>query len=115
MDEKVFAGQLNRRVEFFEDTTTVNDSGESLETKSSLGHRMVKRIDAVGNEDDNDGRLLGLAVCRFQMRFDPDLAAKATRLTVTDFDGDWDVVSPMKLMEGRRRYMELRCRKRGQD
>jgi hypothetical protein len=49
------------------------------------------------------------------MRFDTDIAAKASQLTINDFDGNWDVVGPMRLIDGRKRYMELRCRKRGEN
>lgn len=115
MEDIVYAGQMNRQVELFENTAATNDSGESISEKSSLGKRMVKRIDALGKEEEADGRLLGLAVCRFQMRFDTEIAAKASQLIVSDFDGDWDVVGPMRLLDGRKRYMELRCRKRGEN
>lgn len=110
----VYSGQMNHRVEFFENTVESNASGESIATKTPLGAKMVERVDAAGNED-NDGRLIGLGVCRFRMRFDADIAAKASQLIITDFDGDWDVVGPMRLLDGRKRYMELRCRKRGEN
>lgn len=114
MREYVFSGQLNRRVGFYENTVSKNDSGESVETEQLLKERFVKRVDAIGSEDE-DGRLLALAVCRFQMRFDKDIAAKASQLFIRDFDGDWQVVGPFSLLDGRRRYMELKCRKRGED
>jgi len=113
MNNHVFSGQLNARVEFFENTNTSNDSGEVIESKTSLGFKMTHRIDAVGDED-NDGRLLGLSVCRFQLRFDAAIFTKASELMITDFDGDWDVVGPARLLDARRRYIELRCRKRGE-
>lgn len=111
----IYSGNLNRYVFIYENTVTKNDSGESIETKALLAERMVERIDAIGREDVDDGRLLGLGVCRFRMRFDATIAAKASQLIISDFDGDWDVVGPMALLDGRKRYMELRCRKRGEN
>ncbi len=121
--EFVFSGRLNRKVEFFENVTSKDQSGESIEVENLLKSRMVHRIDAVGDESAagdsaygiGGGRLLALAVCKFQMRFDKDIAAKASRLFIRDFDGDWQVVGPFRLLDSRRRYIELRCRKRGED
>lgn len=110
----VFSGQLNSRVEFFENTSVSNEAGESVVQKTSIGSRMVKRVDALGGEEE-DGRLIGLQVCRFQMRYDNEIFAKSSTLIVTDFDGDWLVVAPASLLSGRRRYMELKCRKRGEN
>lgn len=109
------SGELNRRIEFFENTTLTNTAGESIETPSTLGKRWAKRVDATGSEDD-DGRLIGLGVCRFQTRFDAALFAKGSKLFIRDFeDGNWEVAGPPRLMDGRRRYMEFKCRKRGED
>lgn len=108
----VFAGELNRRVSFYETTTTKNSQAEVVETPALIGKFSVKRIDAVGSEEE-DGRLIGLGVCRYQMRYNNTIFLKASTLYITDDDGDWDVVSPGIKMEGRNRYMELKCRKRG--
>lgn len=112
MKDTVFAGQMNRRVEFFENTTQKNASGEPIETEVSLGVRFVKRLDANGSEEE-EGRLVALALCRFQMRFNADLFTKGATLFVRDFDGDWEVIGMPRLLSGRKRYMEVKCRKRG--
>lgn len=112
-NEKVYSGQMNRRVSFYKDVNAKNAQGESINTPTFLSTRFAERIDAVGN-DDTDGKLLSLAVCRYRMRFDGVIAANASALTIKDFDGDWDVVGPVSLLGGRKRYMELKCRKRGE-
>lgn len=109
----VYSGQMNAQIEFFENTTVNNAAGEPLETRVSLGKRRAKRLDAIGNQDD-EGAVTGLAVCTYQMRYENSLAAKASTLEIDDFDGTWEVIGPMRLLEGGRRYMELRCRKRGE-
>lgn len=111
--ETVRNGEMNSQVEFFENTSTKNQYGESIEEKVSLGKRHVKRIDALGGQE-TDGTVVGLAVCRYQMRYENALAAKASTLEIVDFDGTWEVAGPFRLLEGSRRYMELRCRKRGE-
>lgn len=114
MQDVVFSGEMDAQVEFFENTTVKNEFGEAIETRVSLGKRRVKRIDAVGSQDE-DGTLLGLSVCKFQMRFENIFALKSSTLQIDDFDGTWEVVGPMRLIDTRRRFMELRCRKRGED
>lgn len=110
-----YAGELNRRIEFFENTTATNAAGESVETPVSLGKRFAKRVDATGGEEE-DGRLIGLGVCRFQVRFDATLFAKGSQLFIKDFEDDqWEVAGPPRLMDGRRRFMEFKCRRRGED
>jgi len=111
---KIYSGEMTAQVEFFENQVAKNSSGEAIDTRVSLGKRHVKRLDAVGSEDA-DGSVLGLSVCRFQMRYEPALALKASTLEVDDFDGTWSVIGPMVLLDGRRRYMEIKCRKRGED
>jgi hypothetical protein len=113
MQKLVYSGQMNAQVEFFEINTTNNAAGEPQETRVSIGKRRVKRIDAVGAQEE-DGAVLSLAVCRYQMRYESVFALKASQLQIDDFDGTWEVVGPMRLLEGGRRYMELRCRKRGE-
>jgi len=114
MQKVVYSGQMNAQVEFFENTTVKNSSGEAIETRVSLGKRRVKRLDAIGSQEE-DGSVIGLAVCRYQMRYENVFAVKASTLEIDDFDGTWEVIGPMRLMEGGRRYMELRCRKRGEN
>ena len=113
MRDMVYSGQMNAQVEFFEISTANNAAGEPQETRVSLGKRRVKRIDAAGSQEQ-DGAVIGLAVCRYQMRYENVFAANASSLEIDDFDGTWEVVGPMRLLEGGRRYMELRCRKRGE-
>lgn len=113
MAKVVYSGQMNAQVKFFEIDTANNAAGEPQETRVSLGKRRVKRIDAIGAQEE-DGAVIGLAVCRYQMRYENLFAEKASQLEIDDFDGTWEVVGPMRLLEGGRRYMELRCRKRGE-
>lgn len=109
------AGELNRRIEFFENVTINNTAGEPIDTPSSLGKRWAKRVDAVGSEDDQ-GRLVGLGVCRFQVRFDATLYAKGSKMFIKDFENEnWEVAGPPRILDGMKRYMEFKCRRRGED
>lgn len=109
----VYSGEMNSQVEFFEITTVKNDSGEPQETRVSLGKRHVKRLDAAGSQEV-DGAVIGLAVCTYQMRYENTLAVKISTLEIDDFDGTYEVVGPMQLLNGNRRYMQIKCRKRGE-
>lgn len=109
----VYSGQMNALVEFFEITTVKNDSGEPQETRVSLGKRHVQRLDSSGGQEV-DGAVIGLAICTYQMRYENALAAKISTLEIDDFDGTYEVVGPMQLLEGGRRYMRIKCRKRGE-
>ncbi|WP_435624477.1 phage head completion protein [Flagellimonas sp.] len=106
------AGEMNAKVEFFENTESINSSGELTDTETTLGTRFVKRTDSNGAEE-MDGRIVATGVRTFTMRFDATIALKASTLFVRDFDGDWYVFGPIKLLDSRKRYMELNCRKRG--
>lgn len=110
--DKIYSGQMTAQVEFFENTTVKNQYGEAIETRQSLGKRHVKRLDAAGTQVE-DGSLIGLGVCAFQMRYENALFTKAAELEVDDFDGTWEAVGPARLLGGHRRYMEIKCRRRG--
>lgn len=113
MDRLPFSGELTRRIEFFEKTWTKNLAGESVPANLSLGKRWAKRIDAAGSEEE-DGRIIGLGVCRFITRFDATLFSKGGALVILDFENDeWEVSGPPNIIDGRRRYMEFKCRRRG--
>ena len=107
------AGELNRQIEFLENVAGASSSGVvNKENLTSLGTMMAKRLGARGNED-SDGRLVGVGICRYQMRFDANLFAKSSKLVVRDFDGDWQIIGPPQLLGGRKRYVEITCKKRG--
>lgn len=107
------AGEMTSRIEFFENTTPVSDSGVlKRDTLSPLGSYPAKRIDGTGNVD-TDGRLMDVSIARFQMRFVQSLFGKGGKLIIRDFDGDWNVDGPIQVMGGRNRYMQLKCVKRG--
>lgn len=108
----VYSGELSRRVSFYEQNSVKNAQGEVIESPILIGVFSVKRIDSAGSEEE-DGRLLGLGICRYQMRYSNLIFAKASTLSITDDDGVWDVIGPGIKMDGRNRYMELKCRKRG--
>lgn len=108
-----FAGELTRRIEFFENVTVTNTAGEPIQTPQSLGKRWAKRVDATGTQED-DGRIIGLGVCRYLVRFDSELFSKGSALLIKDFEDEyWQVAGPPSIHGGRKRYMEFKCRKRG--
>lgn len=107
------AGELTRRVEFFENvsgTDTYGTAGKS--TPQSLGTFSAKRT-LGANGVDEDGRLADVGKVTYQMRFNATLFAKAGSLFLTDFDGDWHVVGPIQILGGRNRYMQFNCEQRG--
>lgn len=112
--DKVYSGEMTSRVSVYHMVGTKNAQGESIETETFLFKRYAQRTDAVGT-DDEDGKLIGLAVCRYRFRYDAQMAANASALFIRDFDGDWDVVAPMAIIGNRNRYMELKCSKRGEE
>lgn len=109
-----YAGELNARVEIYENDETKNSSGELIDTEVLVVTRNVKRIDGGGSEIE-EGRLQAIGNRKYQMRYDNTIALKASKLFVRDFDGDWQVFGPVQILGGRNRYMQLNCRKRGED
>ncbi|MEO0573213.1 MAG: hypothetical protein AAF039_16015 [Bacteroidota bacterium] len=112
-NDLIFSGNLNRRVGFYHTSSINNDQGESIDAPQLLLTRFAYRED-VGGEEELDGQLVAMQVCRFFIRFDKVIAANATALFIRDFDGDWDVTS-YGITGSRKRYMELKCVKRGQN
>lgn len=108
-----FAGQMTSRVLVLENTTTKSPGGELLEALNEIGTRSARRADRTGNEVEN-ASLQGVAFTTFTLRYEEAIAVKASQLVIRDFDGDWQVVAPMAVVGGRRRYMDLKCRKRGE-
>ena len=106
------AGELNRVVALYEYSATTNASGEAVKTPVLLGNKFVKRIDAVAGEDD-DGRLIPLNVCRYIMRYTEALLTEGTKYMVRDVDGDYLVNSVTHYGNERKRFLELKCGKRG--
>lgn len=108
-----FSGEMNVQVEFFENTEAKNASGELVPTEQTLGKKMAKRTDGSGSEN-LDGRLEAMGTRNYQLRFDTNIAARASELFIRDVDGDWQVHGPIQLLDGRNRYMQINCRKRGE-
>lgn len=107
------AGELRNRIEFFENITPVSDSGTVKRSAlQSLGKYWANRTDASPSVDDDD-RLLDISVTVYQMRFVSSLFDKGGKLIVRDFDGDWEVSGPLQVTDGRKRYMQFKCVKRG--
>ncbi|HET8885232.1 MAG TPA: head-tail adaptor protein [Salinimicrobium sp.] len=108
----VNVGKLNRRVELFKKVEAKQPTGERTHTVESLGKAWVERIEVSGNEDDNDGQILSLSVCRFIIRFTRDLLITGPQYFIRDEDGDYEIHSTQII--GRNRFLELKCSRRGQ-
>ncbi len=113
MVKDVYAGKLNAEIEIFKNVSGTNAAGESLDAEESLKTRLANRIDGVGGEDEA-GQMVATNVRTYVMRFDTEIAANATALFIRDFDGDWNIVN-FQLVDSRKRYMKLKCLKRGEN
>jgi len=113
-NEKVSIGQLKTVVEVFQYSDVKSTTGEAQKNEQSLGRHRVMRVDAVGKEDV-EGRLVGLSVCKYIMRYNEDYLKEGNKYMVRDVDGDWEVNS-VRLLPGvqRNRFIELKCSKRGE-
>jgi len=111
----IYIGQLNRSVEIFLYIDVTTSTGEAVKTPQSYGQKFAKRINPQGGEE-LDGRLVPLGVCRFIIRYNLHILDNGTKYFVRDLDGDWEINSVAEV-EGdnsqRRRFMELKCTKRG--
>lgn len=113
MADVVYAGEMTSRIEFFEKSKVRSASGALVDGEPvSLGVYSAKRIGGLPNTEE-EGRLLDVSMVRYQMRFIPALFAKGGDMTLNDFDGEYQVIGAPKLMTGRKRYMEVKCTKRG--
>ena len=111
--DAVFAGQMNTRVEVFHYTSINNTSGEAVKTAVSLGKRWVKRVD-ISKDEEEDGRLISLNVAKFMMRYSEDMMLEGTKYFIRDFDGDYEVNSVSMFGQMRKRFLEIKCSKRGE-
>lgn len=110
----IHAGELNRRVELFKYEAVATETAERTRTEVSLGVKWVKRIDVSGQEEE-EGRILSLSVCRFVIRFSSDLVVNGENYFLRDIDGDYQVNSVSLTGQGRNRFLELKCSRRGKD
>ena len=114
MAEVVHAGDLNKYVERFGTSYTESATGERVETEVSKGKIKVKRIDGSGQEDE-EGRLIALKVCRFICRFSTERLKNIRKDFIRDIDGDYHVFDVSIYGPGRNRFLELKARLRGED
>lgn len=110
--KRVFRGQLNTQVELFSISAQSNEVGETVKTPVSYGVKMVSRSDGEGDEE-LDGRLISLSVCKYIMRYDATLLQAGTKYYVSDIDGNWDVHNVKVYGPNRKEFIELKCSKRG--
>jgi hypothetical protein len=114
MSELTYIGQLNRLVGLYKWTDTKNASSEAVKTPVLIKEVFVKRGDSPVGEDE-DGRLVGLSTCKFVMRYNADVLLNGSKYFIRDEDGDYEVNSVTLINEDlqRKRFIELKCGKRG--
>jgi hypothetical protein len=110
--DTIHSGQLNRRVELFKYEKQASDVSERVRVETSLGKVWVNRIEVYGNEEE-EGKLIPLSVCRFQMRYNLDILKNGTGYFLRDLDGDYQINSVAITGAVRNSYMELKCSRRG--
>jgi len=110
----IHAGQLNRKVSLFKNTATKTDTGESTQ-EDELVKEVVyaKREDFTGNQDDDDGRVIGIGVVAFIVRFSSDLFVNGQKYFVKDFDGIYQINSIELSGQQKNRFLKLKCTRRG--
>jgi len=108
----IYAGQMTANIDFYKHEPTVSGSGEAVDADVFLKTRMAARVDNSGSVSES-GQEVAQMVRSYQLRFDPEIAANATALFIRDFDGDYNVQS-VQIVDVKKRYMNLKCLKRGQ-
>jgi hypothetical protein len=111
MEKVPYAGLFNREVEFFKMEKQNTPTSERASVPVSLGKKRVQRIDVSGQEEE-DGKLMSLSVCKFIMRFDRDILINGTKYYIQDLDGKYQVNSINITGPGRNRFLELKCSSR---
>ena len=111
MSEILHAGQRNRRVELFKYERTNQSTSERKRAPILIGKRWAHRIEVSGQEEE-EGKLIPLSVCRFQLNFEKDVLVNGTAYFIRDIDGDYQVNS-VAIVGARDRWMELKCSRRG--
>lgn len=110
----IHAGQLNRTVSLFRNVTTKTDTGESIQQDELIKQVMyAKREDFTGSEDDEDGRVIGLGVVAYIVRFSSDLFVNGQKYFVKDFDGTYQINSIELTGQQKNRFLKLKCTRRG--
>ena len=111
MEKIPFAGLMNREVEFFKTEKQNTPTSERATVVVSIGKKRVQRIDVSGQEEV-EGKLLSLSVCKFVMRFDQDILINGTQYYIQDLDGKYQINSVNITGPGRNRFLELKCSSR---
>lgn len=110
----VHAGQLDRKVKLYKYATTKNDSGESIQTEEFVADLFARRVDAVGSEEDEDGRVIGIGNVAFTIRMRKDLLPEIQSYIVKDFDGLYQIYS-FEVTGQQHRFLILKTRRRGSE
>lgn len=109
--EIVHKGTLNRRVELFKKQDTNNAASERIHSEVLIGKIWVNRDDVSGDEDDEDGQIKSLAVCKFITAYSKDLFKNGAKYFIRDVDGDYEI-NALAII-GRNRFLELKASRRG--
>ena len=110
----IHPGQLNRKVKLYKNTTVKTDSGEAEHTETLVKEVMyAKRDEFQGSEEDSDGRVIGLGVVAYTVRFTTDVFTNGQQYFVRDFDGDYHINSVELAGQQRNRFLKLKCTRRG--
>lgn len=110
MNDKIYTGQLDVRIDIVERTNTSSTTGEPVVSESVLNTVWAKSIDVSGSEEA-EGKIFALNVRRYIIRYDPDLASKTmTELFINDGSDQYNIHSSASI--GRKEYIELKCSKR---
>lgn len=110
----IHVGQLNRKVSLFKNLSTKTNTGEATQEDELVKEVMyAKREDFQGSEDDQQGRVIGLGVVSYTVRFGSDLALNGQQYFIRDFDGDYQINSVELTGQQRDRFLKLKCARRG--
>tara|TARA_R110002074_G_scaffold203363_1_gene371240 strand:+ start:2899 stop:3234 length:336 start_codon:yes stop_codon:yes gene_type:complete len=110
LNDTIYTGQLDVRVEIIERTKTSSSTGAPVVTESVFNTVWAKSIDVSGSEE-SEGKIFALNVRRYIIKYDPALVLKTvTELFISDGSEQYNIHSSANI--GRKEYIELKCSKR---
>lgn len=103
----VHAGELNRMIGFYKKTSQKTATSSRVTTPELVTNVKSKRIDVDGDEEVQ-GKLISLKVCKYVVRKDQDLKENGDDYLILD-DGQWFNVHSVVPYGQRDKFLLCKC------
>lgn len=109
MSKEITIGQLDRKINIYENTKVKSSSGEYIDTEILYKNCWAQSVDKTSNEEE-EGKIWLYASRNYRIRYDANIVQRGELMLVRDDDGDYNVTG-IELI-GRKNYIILKTIKR---